>query len=484
MTSKTATEEYLRKTNLPAETESYTVIPHGIIIDEIRDRLERNGFIVTSELYKSECNGDVALGFMKIENGADPDMAMTFNWSNSYNKQVRFSCSIGGFIYDNQVPFASSTNSASWNRKHTGTALTETVDIITAMIESANDHFDTIIEMKERFKATEVSRKEYAKLMGLLYFDKNVITSEQVNIIKREYDKPSFKYSDPGTLWEVYKMIMLGIVDQSPKKWYSQQMIIHDYIQVLFNVAKDKVEEEELVLELSEEFSSQEKREEVAHVLDLLINAEEEGDVFITDEEEDELIEAAFIKIERAELKSELIALEDENEDEVIIVEEQELLFNDDDDNVNILDSVEESVVIETAGSDFDIDKEIIIEDVVMPYQGIGATDEPSFSDIIGEEIINKSNEEIQEALDVLSEKEDSFEIIDEQDDESIDEVPWFTEGKGEEAPVLILDSMRDEVSNILETRYEGNRTIVNSTEIEDSVVFELDSFEFFLVEK
>ena len=484
MTSKTATEEYLRKTNLPAETESYTVIPHGIIIDEIRDRLERNGFIVTSELYKSESHGDVALGFMKIENGADPDMAMTFNWSNSYNKQVRFSCSIGGFIYDNQVPFASSTNAAAWNRKHTGTALTETVNIITAMIESANDHFDAIIEMKERFKATEVSRKEYAKLMGLLYFDKNIITSEQVNIIKREYDKPSFKYSDPGTLWEVYKMIMFGIVDQSPKKWYSQQMIIHDYIQVLFNVAKDKVAEEEVVLELSEEFSSEEKREEVADILDLLLNAEQEDDVFITDEEEDKLIEAAFTKIERAELKSELIALEEEHNDEVIIEEEQVLLFNDDDDEANIFDSIEEEVVIETAGSDYDIDKVIVIEGVVMPYQGIGATDDQSFNDILGEEILTKSNEEIQEALDVLSEKEDDFEIIDEQDDESIDEVPWFTEGKAEEAPVLILDSMRDEVSNILEKRYEGRGTIVSSTEIEDSVVFELDTCEFFLVEK
>jgi len=237
MVSKTQTEEYLRKTQLPLATKSYTVISHGDIIDTVREMLKKHGFIVTNELYKAESNGDVALGFMQIETLNDPDMAMTFNWTNSYNKMVRFSCSIGGFIYDNQVPFVSTNNQASWNRKHTGTALEETMEVIEAMVASADDHFAQIVDMKNKFKSIDVSRKEYAKLLGLLYFDKQVISSEQINVIKREYEKPSFTYTDKGTLWELYKMMMFGIVDQAPKNWYRQQMDINSYVQVLYNIA-------------------------------------------------------------------------------------------------------------------------------------------------------------------------------------------------------------------------------------------------------
>ena len=50
MTSKTQTEEYLRKTQLPVATKSYTVISHGDIIDAVREMLAKHGFIITSEL--------------------------------------------------------------------------------------------------------------------------------------------------------------------------------------------------------------------------------------------------------------------------------------------------------------------------------------------------------------------------------------------------------------------------------------------------
>ena len=53
---------------------------------------------------------------------------------------------------------------------------------------------------------------------------------------------------------------------------------------------------------------------------DLCSEPAQEKEVFISDEDEDELIEAAFTRIERIELKSELIALEEEN-----VISESEL---------------------------------------------------------------------------------------------------------------------------------------------------------------
>lgn len=235
MKCKTQTESYLRNVALPQATKSYTPIAHGDIIDEVREALKSEGFAIKSELYKAEQKGEVAAGFMEISDGSlDEDMAMTFNWTNSYNKMLRFSCGIGGLIYDNNVPFVSRDAQVTWARKHTGTAKEESTNVINQMISQAVHHFAKIVAMKDKFKAIQIDREEYSKLMGLLFFDKNILGIEQSTQIRNEYNNPSFDYSGKGTLWEVYKIIMFGVKEQSPKTWYKQQIEINTFITLRY----------------------------------------------------------------------------------------------------------------------------------------------------------------------------------------------------------------------------------------------------------
>jgi hypothetical protein len=557
MTSRTQTEEYLRKTQLPEATESYTVIPHGTVIDTVRAMLEQYGFIITNELYKAESNGEVALGFMQIETLNDPDMAMTFNWTNSYNKVLRFSCSVGGFIYDNQVPFVSTNNQAYWNRKHTGTALEETIETIELMAASAESHFAQITAMKNKFKSLEVNRKMYAKLLGLLYFDKQIISSEQVNLIKREYDKPSFDYADKGTLWELYKMIMFGVSDQSPKSWYKQQMDINSYIQVLYNIAK---------IELPNEVDDSEPsytNEEIVETIDLLLNAHDDTSEnddtsnddtsiqdddtslengFITDEEEDEVMDKLFtpilpckgheIESEKDEIKSldNLIAAQN------LMIEPKPFngpapsLFDDVDSKKERLEEIREELDNESIsyGELVELQEltEFIDENDVQLLEAAGVPEfkeEPriDLSDLEGEysidqmdTVIETIEERIEEAKSTMSEEEiemvkeehgivdkvkepiaptdedveSLFDMMDEYDEPEGNEIPWFTDENANQkidlAPSLIPDSMREAVDDILTDKYKNKRTVVNTIEDVDHVVFELDSSEFFVIDK
>ena len=518
MVSKTQTEEYLRKTQLPVATKSYTVISHGEIIDTVREMLTKHGFIITNELYKAECNGDVALGFMQIETQDDPDMAMTFNWTNSYNKMVRFSCSIGGFIYDNQVPFVSTNSQASWNRKHTGTALEETMEVIEAMVASADEHFSQIVTMKNKFKAISVTRKEYAKLMGLLYFDKQVISSEQINLIKREYSKPSFDYNDKGTLWEIYKMVMFGIVDQPPKSWYKQQMDINSYIQVLYNVASVELENENQANEVQVDVVN----DEIVETIDL--DAEENA-------EWDKLEEAGIIapcvghavESEKDEMESidNLIAAQNMVVDAKAIRTIEPSLFDDIDSKKERLEEIREELNKESISygelAELQNLTEFIEEDDVQLLEAAGV---PEFidnvDDIILEELTEQSIEDhvvfpiemSEDQIEIVKEEhgiiekgnpddeligakadnpEDLFDMMEEYD-EPVDEVPWFTDENAtnnvEVAPSLIPDSMREAVSEILDDKYKNKHKVVNSIEDTDYVIFELDSKEFFVVDK
>jgi hypothetical protein len=548
MVSKTQTEEYLRKTQLPLATKSYTVISHGDIIDTVREMLNKHGFIITNELYKAESNGDVALGFMQIETLTDPDMAMTFNWTNSYNKMVRFSCSIGGFIYDNQVPFVSTNNQASWNRKHTGTALEETMEIIEAMVASADEHFAQIVDMKNKFKSIDVSRKEYAKLLGLLYFDKQIISSEQINVIKREYEKPSFDYTDKGTLWELYKMIMFGIIDQAPKNWYRQQLDINSYVQVLYNIAAIELENENEAGEMQMNAVN----DEIVEIFDLLLAVEDERenddtyddtsdknddtsievpinqvvqqdpemleiaqeidevietlDEFITDEEEDAVMEQMFKPIlpcvghEVESVKDETVSIDNLIQDAKAVGTTEPSLFDNIDAKKERLEEIREELNNESIsyGELVELEElvEYIEEDDVQLLEAAGV---PEF-----EEMPTMSEDQIQMVKEehgivekgspddgLIGSKDGSpeslFDMMEEYD-EPVDEIPWFTDENANQkvdlAPSLIPDSMREAVAEILEDKYKNKRTVVNTIEDVDYVVFELDSKEFFVVDK
>ena len=548
---KTQTEDYLRKTKLPEETKTYTVISHGIVIDTAREMLEKYGFNILSESYQSECSGDIAYGLMKLEKVDDPDMAMTFYWTNSYNKMVKFKCSIGGFIYDNEVPFITSDNQATWNRKHTGVALDETLDIIESMIASAEEHFAQIVSMKNRFKEIPINRKEYAKLMGLLYFDKKIIAPTQASLIRNEYDKPSFNYSDKETLWEFYKIMMYGISDQPPKKWYSQQIKVNNYIQVMYNIAKVEIANENVANELDFEAVEESFMDDELDVIPV--------DTIDLDAEEDALwdrLEAAGViapcighdaeTIKEIEIENSLPVMpNDEMESVENLIQAQNLvkektlfkpeepsLFADIDAKKERLEEIRESIqeeevsygelvelqdlteyiedgdveLLEAAGvPEFVKDELIDLSDLEGEYNldEMPAVIE-TIEERIEEAIMSKEQiDNIKEEHEIVEKEEDPYEgligstapnpedlfdLMEEEDDDLADEVPWFTDENPnpeiKTAPSLIPNDMRDEALSILMDRYQNKKTIKNAIEGTDHVLFILDSEEFFTVDK
>lgn len=474
MISKTQTEQYLRAVGLPEQTESYTVISHGVIIDTVRQMLTDNGFTIKEELYKGEANGNIALGFMQLENDLDSDMGMTFNWANSYNKQVKFSCAIGGFIYDNKVPFVSSTSQGKWNRKHTGTALEETKEVIEAMITAAHDHFAEIIAMKEQFKAIKLSRKEYAKLSGLFFFDKMLISPDQVSVLRKEYDKPTHDYSAKGTLWEYYKMLMLSVVDQSPKTWYKQQSDISNYINILYSISKTPVAVGEM---------------------DLVDEVVPEPIDFVTDEEEDAVMDLMFKPVVSTEKEVDMTPINN-------LIDAQNLIKEPLTAPVETMDEVEEIqpeseykfAVEENPAFDWGITEEPATEaqevsptvemteeqiELIQEEHGIIEAGSPD-DGLIG------STADTDEAVEALFELTDDIEELVEEE-----ETPWYEDGNPQQdatvfamPPSIIPDSMREAVADILENSYGNTRQVTDSKETEGGTIFELDSQEFFFVEK
>jgi hypothetical protein len=241
-------ENFLRNVTLPAKTDTYTVISHGYIIDKVRTTLAQNNLEIEAEEYLYSYTGNVVLAKVKIKSAKDSDLGMIFTWWNSYNKMVKFGCAIGGFIYDNNTSLIGSEG-MSWIRKHTGTADTESSNILEQLISQADIFFDKIIAEKERMKAMPLSVDMFGCIMGALYFELDLISPNQASVVKQEYKKPQNEYKDKDTLWGLYKLLMFGINGMDLRKWAVCQQKLHYTIMNTYAIAVETTQEQPTFVE-------------------------------------------------------------------------------------------------------------------------------------------------------------------------------------------------------------------------------------------
>lgn len=234
-TGKT-THDYLINAALPEATETYTVIPHGAIIDKVKSALELKGFEIERELYRCNEGAQIAQGIYHLKYNMDDDMGMMFAWSNSYNKSMKFKCSVGGFVHKSLASVIGG-NMGNFERKHTGTANDEAFQTIDGQIQNAETYFKQLVADKEVMKSLHVPADIRADFMGRAYFINELVTSEQMSQIRAEFNKPSFDYGGvKDSVWQMYNAIIFSLQRAHPKSWMEQQRMFHYLICKHFNI--------------------------------------------------------------------------------------------------------------------------------------------------------------------------------------------------------------------------------------------------------
>jgi len=239
---KECTKQHLFDVALPNQTSTYTVISHKSVIDLSIECLENAGFKVNQEHYRCTGNGNIAQGVYRLTFMDDPELSMMFAWSNSYNKQMRFKCGIGAYINQTGSSMVCG-DMGSWARKHTGTADTETEETIKEQIKDANMYYKQLVKDKESMKEIHISKRQQAQLLGILFAEYEILTTEQASIIRQQMSRPSFKYGNPDSLWAFYNHVTIALQQSHPKTWMEDQRVLHWFISDAFKF--DKAEEVE-----------------------------------------------------------------------------------------------------------------------------------------------------------------------------------------------------------------------------------------------
>ena len=230
------TKAHLISIDLPVHGESYTVNSNQSVMDYVFTELATAGFVVTKEEYRATADGQIAQGIYKLNYNNDPELNMMFAWTNSYNKQVRFKCGVGAYI-NNTGTVMVCGDMGSWARKHTGTADTETIATIKEQIAGAQMYYDQLVSDKELMKTIVLNKRRQAHMLGILFAEYQIITTEQASMIRNQMDRPSHVYDDSNSLWAFYNYVTIALQHSHPKTWMEDQRVLHYFMSSINNFA-------------------------------------------------------------------------------------------------------------------------------------------------------------------------------------------------------------------------------------------------------
>ena len=242
---KNVTKDYLVNVPLPNHADTYTVISYQSVIDYAYAELAAQGFGIVDEEYRCTLDGQIAQGIYKLQYNTDPEMCIMFTWTNSYNKQIKFKCAIGGYVNANGTVMLLG-EIGTYVRKHSGTADADTIASMKSQIANADMYYTQLLKDKDRMKEINISSKRQSELLGILFAEYEILNTEQASIVKQQMNKPSFFYNGGNdTMWAFYNHVTYSLQQSHPRSWMEDQRMLHWVItnEVEFTTPVQVIEE-------------------------------------------------------------------------------------------------------------------------------------------------------------------------------------------------------------------------------------------------
>lgn len=222
---------------LPQHGSTYTVISHQFVIDYVHQALALAGFGMLHEEYRCTADGQIAQGIHKLNFNNDPELSMMFAWTNSYNKQVKFKCVVGAYIETTSTVMVSGEMGA-WIRKHMGTADVETKQNIDDQIQNAHQYYNQLLSDRNEMIDKSLDLRKKAQILGILFAEYGILTTEQANIVKNYIDRPMKNFANSDSLWAFYNYITIALQQSHPRTWMEDQRVLHYFIDNIYKFSK------------------------------------------------------------------------------------------------------------------------------------------------------------------------------------------------------------------------------------------------------
>ena len=213
---------------VPKETTTYKPVSHRELIDLTLESIYQSGYTLESQSYSTARNGDVANGRYTIANVADSEMKLQIGWQNSYDKSLALKFALGTSIIICSNGMVKGDHGA-FRKKHQGDIQTFTPAAISEYIKGGGDTFQDLQKDRDALKQYEATEQTQAELLGRLFLQEEIITSTQLNIVKRELRNPTHDYGAQGSMWELYNHVTFALKEAHPSDWMQDHIDTHNF---------------------------------------------------------------------------------------------------------------------------------------------------------------------------------------------------------------------------------------------------------------
>ena len=227
------TEAELRSRPVPASTRTYSPIGHGEVIDMVKMQLVNQGFYTFAESYRASKDLDISIGTYNLivndKSLMDDEIGMMIAWRNSYDKTASFKCGIGGkvFICDNGMI---SSDMSAIRKVHRGNIVAAVQSYISDEIAKAAKNMRELFLFRDETKQVMLSKKDKALILGDIFLNYNMLTSNQFSVVKKELENASYTYSaHRDTAWVLYNHITHALKESHPIRYLEDHKDVYEY---------------------------------------------------------------------------------------------------------------------------------------------------------------------------------------------------------------------------------------------------------------
>jgi hypothetical protein len=90
-------------------------------------------------------------------------------------------------------------------------------------------------------KEIKMNKRKQAQLLGILFAEYQILTTEQANIVRSEMIKPTHVFEDTSSLWAFYNYVTGALQTSHPKTWMEDQRVLHYFISSVNNFSKPSI---------------------------------------------------------------------------------------------------------------------------------------------------------------------------------------------------------------------------------------------------
>ncbi len=208
----------------------YSPIEHKMIIETIKENLNKVGVPIKSEWYKSNQDKTKLIGGYRIAYGDNNEFDFELSFRNSLDGSMSFA-----FVNGSKVLICENgmiSGDFMYKRKHFGNRTeADIIEQLKYSMEYMEDTMNRNIKLSNELKYHIMNKSLSAELAGQLFIQEELLTGIQMNILKKEILEPSFDYGYPDTLWQFYNNVTVALKSSSPMNYHQKHKQLSDFIE-------------------------------------------------------------------------------------------------------------------------------------------------------------------------------------------------------------------------------------------------------------